>query len=117
MSENIKPQLTNTNSIPSSVILLQMMCDWSVDHHGTGWCANLEVELWKLVLAERDNSPGTTAFDYFSNKSGGWWVWDESNNQMPSLAQSDDQGHIGHPVFIPIENWLKLFADIETSRT
>lgn len=85
--------------------LLRVMRDWSEDNHSSGWHDNLEVEIWKLVLAGRENAPNTNLydsamFDYLATKACGWWVWDDGTDGN------------GHPVFVPIKTWLTMFAEI-----
>jgi len=90
--------------------LLRVMRDWSEDHHSSGWHDNLEVEIWQLVLAGRENVPNTNMydsamFDYIATKAGGWWVWDDGTDGN------------GHPVFIPMKTWTTMFKEIESIRT
>jgi len=82
--------------------LLRVMRDWSEDAYQAGWQDSLEVTIWSMILKWESGDEDIHALDaamfkYLSETSKGWWIWDET---------------AGHPVFLPLKTWKKMYSDL-----
>lgn len=83
--------------------LLRVMREWSEDAYGAGWMSGLEFTVWSMVQRWRGGDPrvnemDSAMFHYLHEKSGGWWIWDDTAE---------------HPVFVPAATWNAVYTQLE----
>lgn len=90
-------------------MLLVEMEEISEERHCAGWMGGLEFELWadiiRLEAGEGEYSGEAMNLKVRSEKSGGWWRWQEGDEECA-----------GGPVFILLDEWKAMYAAREASR-